>query len=106
MCEQESHYINSNSTTYTVKFAIPNKYFAYEVSATDSNGNACSAIYSVNLLYQPTLSVIATNSGLTANGSSSKIDWITVSAGSDYLFKLCNSSNITLKINITYYSWA
>lgn len=104
MWGQESHNVSTGYITYTERFYVPERYFAFEMSATDTSGNAVSRNYTVQLLLQQGLSTIASITG-TANGTVYKTDWIDLSANQYYLFAIHNSSGTALTITLTYYSW-
>ena len=92
------------SSASTASFVVPDNNFAFETSARNVNGNACSAEYTVHLmsglsnLSQALLSH-------TANGSIAKLDWISTNPGSSYYFKIINRSSTTLAVYLEYYSW-
>lgn len=107
MWSGNTYTLNSGTATYTAQFTIPDKYFAYEVYATDSNGNALSSsttAFYVYLMEDDVETTIASLSG-AANGTTYKKDWITVTAGNSYLFKIYNNSSTSLSVTITCYSW-
>lgn len=83
---------------YLVPFIIPDRYFAYEMEATGATGR-----YAVSLMYNST-ATIASQSGGVNNGSY-KIDWIEVTPGNTYQFRVNNGTGGTIAIKITYYSW-
>ena len=95
----------ANGATYTAQFTIPDRYFAYEVSAIGSNGNAVNGICSVYLLLSNAQTSIA-GLNVNINGTVGKMDWIDVDAGTRHLFKIVNGSSSSITVNITYYSWA
>ena len=102
---QESHTVGVGYTVYGLQFTIPDRYFAFEVYATDSNGNAVNASYTVALVYDIT-SVVSTITG-TANGTVYKNDWIDLSyGGKTHQFRYINLSSTALSVHVTYYSWA
>jgi len=98
--------ITLNSGTYHDfnKFVADGNYIAFEGTGTLANGLPCSTcMYSVSL---------RTNSGGTvasvsvpANGGTFKKDWVSISYGSTYYFRVTNNSDQTLRITITYYTW-
>ena len=95
----------ANGVTYTAQFTIPDRYFAYELSAIGSNGATVSGTCSAYLLLSDAETSIA---GLNVNidGSTKKMDWIDVTAGDKHLFKIINGSSSSITVTITYYSWA
>lgn len=93
-----------SNITYTGQFDVPDRYFAYETSATAANGSAVSGTYSVDLLEGGSLGRLASTSNY-ANGSSTKNDWLDIGSGR-YLFKITNSTTTTLKVTLKYYSWS
>ena len=100
MWNSVSYYIEYYvSVLYSAYFTIPDPYFAYETYAT----GAPSGYYGVNLLGSGG-QIIATTSNL-ANGTSVKNDWINVTAGKQYRFKVINNTGSNITVYITYYSW-
>lgn len=87
-------------TRYTTPFVIPDRYFAYEMSATSGNPNGTYAV----ALMDKYMDVVTSRSTI-ANGSTLKNDWIDVDAGETFQFRITNLTNSTLKVTITYYSW-
>ncbi|MCI9454401.1 MAG: hypothetical protein HFG83_11350 [Dorea sp.] len=90
----------NKQTAYTPFFTIPDRYFAYEITATSDNP---SGQFSVALIDKNSVT-IRSISGI-ADGSYRKSDWIDVTAGQVYQFKVTNQTNSYLKFTITYYSW-
>ena len=91
-------------TSTTPRFTVDSTNFAFETNATDTNGNACSATYTTSLMSSLSNGTIA--SALhTANGTTKKVDWLQVSNGSSYYFKLTNHSSTAIAVYLTYYSW-
>ncbi len=104
MWEQNTYTVNVGVTTYTAKFVIPDRYFAYEMSATGTNGQATSVLYSVYLVYNVTVPI--TGIGGVADGTPYKNDHIDLySTGEKYQFKIVNEGNTAIKVTLTYYSW-
>ena len=100
MWNSVSYYIESYvSVLYSPYFTIPDPYFAYETYAT----GAPSGYYTVKL-YKSNGQLIGTTSNL-ADGSSRKNDWLSVSAGSQYRFKVLNNTGSNITVYLTYYSW-
>lgn len=91
----------SHNIYNTPSFYIPDRYFAYEVSATATNGSPVNENFSVALKYNSATKSIISGK---ANGSVYKNDWIDVVPG-NYYFAVNNSTNSDLSIKITYYSW-
>ena len=96
--------IGSSSTVTTASFVVPDNNFAFETSARDINGNACSAQYSVALNKVSNNSNVAITSHI-ADGTTDKVDWISTSPDYSYRFKITNNSSTTLAVYIVYYSW-
>ena len=92
------------SSASTASFVVPDNNFAFETSARNVNGNACSAEYTVNLIKSSLGAAVATLRN-TANGSLSKLDWISTTPGLIYHFKIVNHSSTTLSVYLEYYSW-
>ena len=97
--------IGSSSTVTTASFVVPDNNFAFETSARDINGNACSAKYSVALNMVATNGNVATIYNHTADGTTDKLDWISTTPDYSYRFKITNNSSTTLAVYIVYYSW-
>lgn len=95
--------LGSNVTLFTSSFVIPDRYFAYETRATNSNGNAISGSYIVDLMYEGNSVTYMTK---PIDGNTYKNDWIDVHAGKNYSFKITNGSSSSIIVYITYYSWA
>lgn len=101
MWDSVSYYMESYiSVLYGIFFTIPDHYFAYETYAT----GAPSGYYGVNLLGSAG-QTIATLSN-KADGVSVKNDWISVTAGNQYRFKVRNNTGSNITVYITFYSWA
>lgn len=92
------------SSASTAAFTVPDNNFAFETSARNSSGVACSAEYTVNLIFASTG---ASHAALrnTANGSLKKLDWISTYPGYSYYFKIVNHSSTPLSVYLEYYSW-
>ena len=102
---QENHTVSGNKT-YTLQFNVPDRYFAYEVRATNSSGNAISGRYTVDLLYALTFSTLASVKRAD-DGSTYKLDNIDLEASNErVLFCITNHAGVPLSVRITYYSWA
>lgn len=102
---QEHHTVSGNKT-YTQQFNVPDRYFAYEMRATDASGNAISGQYCVELLYAISFSTLAACTQ-AANGVTHKIDHIDLDASNvRVLFCITNYTGVPISVTITYYSWA
>ena len=102
---QEHHTVSGNKT-YTQQFTVPDRYFAYEMRATDASGNAISGTYRVELLLAITFSTLASCTE-AADGTSHKLDHIDLdSSNQRLLFCISNYAGVPLSVTITYYSWA
>lgn len=102
---QENHTVSGNKT-YTQQFNVPERYFAYEMRATDANGNAISGQYCVELLYALSFSLYASCTE-PANGVTYKVDHIDLGASNErVLFCITNLAGVPISVTITYYSWA
>jgi hypothetical protein len=109
--ESVAPYIWGNNTftppvggvTYSAKFNIPDRYFAYECSAIGTNGNVINSTCSVALLISYDAPI--TNIPIPIDGNTYKNDWIDLNPGS-YMFKIINNSGSPISVTITYYSWA
>lgn len=101
---QENHTVSGNKT-YTLQFNVPERYFAYEMRATDTNGNAVSGTYKVQLLYALTFSVMA-SSTKNVDGNTYKLDNIDLGASNErVLFCITNYTGVPISVTLTYYSW-
>ena len=96
----------SGDKTYTLQFDVPERYFAYEMSATNTSGGALSNTYRVELLLASNFATLA-SSTRTANGSIYKVDNIDLrSSNQRCLFCISNYTGVPISVTITYYSWA
>ena len=93
----------AGGATYTAVFNIPDRYFAYECSAIGPNGMTINANCYVALLVS--YDVPIANLPLPINGTTHKMDWITVDPG-NHQFRIINDTSYAITVNITYYSWA
>lgn len=101
---QENHTV-SGDKTYTLQFTVPERYFAYEMRATDTSGNALNSPYNVSLLLAVTLSTLA-SATFDANGNTYKVDNIDLlSSNKTCLFCISNFTGVPISVTITYYSW-
>ena len=94
-----------NGATYTASFTTPHRYMAYEIRGIKSDGSVTNSTYEVSLLYSLTMTSIASITE-SADGNTYKMDWITVEANDNYLFKIQNYTGTSIKVTITYYTWA
>lgn len=102
---QESHTVSGNKT-YTLQFTVPERYFAYEMKATDANGNALSTNYTVELLHAATFSLLASCTQ-SADGNTYKVDHIDLESSNEtLLFCIVNYTGVPISVTLTYYSWA
>lgn len=102
----QNSYNVPTDATYSLSFVVPERYMAFEASATDYNGNSVSGTYRVDLLYVSTASLIASMTK-DINGVTYKLDWIDLQAtNQNMIFKIWNSTNVPIRVNLTYYSWA
>lgn len=93
----------SGTTATTPSFTVPERYMAFEASATDVNGNGPGVSYTVNLYSN---SVFKAGGNFTATGNFEKIDWIDLEASNtSCYFKVSNYSGVGLIVTIKYYSW-
>lgn len=101
---QENHTVSGNKT-YTQQFTVPERYFAYEMTATDASGNAISGNYMVDLLDAQTFCVIASCTQ-QVDGNTYKIDHIDLySSNERVLFCITNATGVPISVTLTYYSW-
>lgn len=103
----EKHTLPSGSVTYTLQFNVPERYFAFEASALTDSGTSCSGTYSVTFV-RSVNSPIAGTGAQSVNGSSTKVDWITIddTSASNYHFKITNNTSYNITVSIVYYSWS
>ena len=102
---QIGHTVSGNKT-YTQQFDVPERYFAYEMRATNSSGAAITGNYSVDLLLAVPFTSIA-SSTKTANGVTYKLDHIDLGGTNQRcLFCITNYAGVPISVTITYYSWA
>lgn len=95
----------SGDKTYTLQFTVPERYFAYEMRATNTSGNSASGTYKVDLLLASNF-VVKASSCQAVDGVTYKIDHIDLSSSNQRcLFCITNYANIPLSVTITYYSW-
>ena len=96
----------SGDKTYTLQFTVPERYFAYEMRATNTSGNAITGSYNVALLLASSFSVKASN-GADVNGITYKMDHIDLGGTNrTCLFCISNYAGVPISVTITYYSWA
>ena len=101
---QENHTV-SYDRTYTLQFTVPERYFAYEMRATSTSGNAVNGTYSVDLLLASVFTSIA-SSTKNVDGNTYKVDNIDLrSSNRTCLFCITNYAGVPISVTITYYSW-
>lgn len=95
-----------NGVTYTPTMNIPERYFAYETTATTTSGGTCSGYYIVSLVRSVTATITSVQHNV--DGVTYKNDWIEIynTSVSDYQFKIHNGTSEAITVTITYYSWA
>lgn len=95
-------FVMNGGTADTPSFYVSERYFAYEVIVTGPYGETItSGKFALALMYNS--SIKASMSG-DPNGSSYKVDWITMEPGT-YYPRAFNNSPAILKFQIIYYSW-
>lgn len=94
-----------NGYSRTSSFVVPERYFAYEASATDAiTGEAVDGTVVINLYQNDCL---ADSNGIPINGKTYKADWIDLhGSNSTCYFKLRSNSDDFVSVVLTYYSWA
>ncbi len=103
MWNQEYHTLVPRSVTLTYHFTIPDRYFAFEYSATAANGSTVETFY-VELMYD--VSILIAGGGGNTNGQAHKIDWINIENNGYHIFRITNQSYDTnITVHIVYYSW-
>lgn len=101
---QENHTVSGNKT-YTMQFNVPERYFAYEIRATDTSGNTVSGSCNVSLLLALSFSTLASGT-VAVNGSTLKVDHIDLlNSNERCLFCITNYTGVPIAVTITYYSW-
>ena len=96
----------SGDKTYTQQFTVPERYFAYEVRATNSSGSAINGTYKVDLLLAVNF-VAKASTCQSINGVTYKVDHIDLSnTNQRCLFCITNYATVPISVTITYYSWA
>lgn len=96
----------SGDKTYTQQFTVPERYFAYEVRATNTSGNSINATYKVDLLMASNFAIKASTCR-AVNGVTYKVDNIDLSnTNQRCLFCITNYATVPISVTITYYSWA
>ena len=102
----QENYTVSGDKTYTLQFNVPERYFAYEMTATDTSGNAVSGTYKVALLFAAPFSTKAANVE-NVDGVTYKVDKIDLgSTGLTCLFCIFNNTDVPISVTLTYYSWS
>lgn len=102
----QENYTVSGNKTYTLQFDVPERYFAFEMRATDTSGNAINHNYRVELLLAAAFAPLA-SSTRAINGTTYKIDNIDLSASNQRcLFCITNYAGIPIYVTLTYYSWS
>jgi hypothetical protein len=97
MWGQQTPTISANATVTTDSFYVTDRYFAYEATVTGSASGSCG----ITLRYY---SGLVSSMGVPV-GSTMKNDWLDIGTGT-YHFVLTNSSNASINVVLTYYSWA
>lgn len=96
----------SGDKTYTLQFDVPERYFAYEVRATNTSGNSISGTYKTDLLMASSFAVRASTIR-NVDGITYKVDNIDLSnTNQRCLFCITNYAGVPISVTITYYSWA
>jgi len=97
---QDKPSVGSNSSVDTNPFTVPERYFAFECSATGSS----SGNYSV-ALKQGSGTIASANKAV--NGETTKIDWIDLkSSNNTCYFRVSNGTSSSISVILTYYSWS
>ena len=101
----QNSYNVPTDATYGLSFVVPDRYMAFEMSATDYNGNSVSGTYRVDLMFVST-SAVKTSITRDIDGVTYKKDWVDLlSTNNNMIFKIWNFSNTPIKVTLTYYSW-
>ena len=92
-----------NYSTTTPNVPIPDRYMAYEIYATDINGNTVNGNYRVEL-YCDSMPIASMSYAVDATWH--KQDWIDLQATNNTCnFEITNATNTKLKVLTKYYSW-
>lgn len=95
--------IIGNYSTTTPEASIPDRYMAYEIYATDLNGNTVNGNYRVDL-YGNSMPLAAMSYAI--DGTWHKKDWIDLQATNNTCyFKITNGSSTRIRVLTKYYSW-
>lgn len=95
--------IIGNYSTTTPDVPVPDRYMAYEIYATDLDGNTVNGNYRVDL-YCDSMPIAAMSHAI--DGIWHKKDWIDLQATNNTCyFKITNSSSTRIKVLTKYYSW-
>lgn len=96
--------VPANSSVTISGFSVPERYIAFEASATLMGGGTTSQTYYVGL---ETYGQPLASANYAANGVSHKIDWIDLQATNNSVgFKIVNHGNVAITVHIVYYSWS
>ena len=98
---QETHDVPYDARA-TAAFNIPDRNFAFEMKGTGINNEPINGTYTVELNRGATIK--ASRPG-NLDGTTYKVDWISVEPG-NYYFTIYNYTSVTIKVVLTYYSWA
>lgn len=99
-------YTVSGDKTYTLQFDVPERFFAFEMRATDTSGNALTGLYKVELLLAAAFAELASRTA-SADGVTYKVDNIDLFATNQRcLFCIINGTGVPISVTLTYYSWA
>ena len=102
----QNSYNVPTDATYSLSFVVPDRYMAFEMSATDYNGNSVSGTYKVDLMFVSSYTV-KTSLSRNVDGAMYKKDWIDLqTTNQNMIFKIWNYSNTPITVTLTYYSWS
>ena len=93
--------VPANSSIDTSTFYLSDPYFAFEMRATYASGGPASGKYKVALKRGSSTKASGTN---YVNGSTIKIDWISIISGT-HKFTITNNTAFPIIVTLTYYSW-
>ncbi len=94
--------IIGNYSTTTPEASIPDRYMAYEIYATDLNGNTVNGNYRVDLCCVGTIASMS----YAIDGTWHKKDWIDLQATNNTCyFRITNNSSTRIRVLTKYYSW-
>ncbi len=97
--------VNPGVFLTTTPFNVPERYMAFEMTATNTSGQTVNGDYQVDLIIYDDVHIASAKQKV--DGATYKVDWIDLNGSNiECKFGLHNYTSQVLKIKITYYSWA